>query len=137
MLVPDFSGGLLPAIAQDAASGEVLMLAWMNEQAWEKTLETGIAHYWSRSRQKLWQKGESSGHVQKICSILLDCDKDSILLKVQQVGNAACHTGHRSCFYRKIVGAQNLECSPMIFDPREIYGNSRPSTSPQSTEEKP
>jgi phosphoribosyl-AMP cyclohydrolase len=98
--VPDFSrAALLPAIAQDAASGEVLMLAWMDVEAWEKTLETGYAHYHSRSRNRLWKKGESSGHVQAIREIRVDCDEDAILLIVDQTG-PACHTGNRTCFYR-------------------------------------
>ena len=99
---PDFSKGLIPAIAQDSKDGEVLMLAYMNEEAWNRTLETGEAHYWSRSRQKLWHKGETSGNVQKVHSIRLDCDKDTILLSVTQIGGAACHTGRRSCFFSKM-----------------------------------
>lgn len=117
---PDFSGGLLPAIAQDSASGEVLMLAWMNEEAWQQTLATGFAHYWSRSRKKLWRKGETSGHLQKVRSIALDCDNDCILLKVAQTG-AACHTGHRSCFYKKLLGSQAFECQPPVPDPQKTY----------------
>lgn len=120
---PDFSKqqGLLPAIVQDAATGKVLMLAYMNELAWEKTVETSKAHYWSRSRQKLWLKGEESGHVQKVMDIYLDCDLDAILLKVIQVGGAACHTGHESCFYRRYAkGRLEVEGSP-IFDPKEVY----------------
>ena len=103
---PDFSKGLIPAIAQDSKDGEVLMLAYMNEEAWNRTLETGEAHYWSRSRQKLWHKGETSGNVQKVHSIRLDCDKDTILLSVTQIGGAACHTGRRSCFFRKWDGKE-------------------------------
>jgi phosphoribosyl-AMP cyclohydrolase len=95
-------GGLVPAIAQDAASGEVLMQAYMNREAWEKTLATGMAHYWSRSRNSLWKKGETSGHVQEVKEIRVDCDADCVLLKVIQKGGAACHTGRRSCFYRKV-----------------------------------
>lgn len=127
---PDFSNGLLPAIAQDAASGEVLMLAWMNEEAWARTLATGEAHYWSRSRQKLWHKGESSGNVQYICAIRLDCDNDAILLIVRQEGGAACHTGHRSCFYRELQASGVCECSPQIFDPATVYG------APEQTQKK-
>lgn len=119
---PDFGGGLLPAIAQDAATGEVLMLAWMNREAWEKTLESGEAHYWSRSRQKIWHKGEVSGNVQKIKFVRLDCDNDAILLGVEQIGGAACHTGRRSCFYREFSPAGPRECSPLVFDPAEVYG---------------
>ncbi|MDD3813873.1 MAG: phosphoribosyl-AMP cyclohydrolase, partial [Desulfocapsaceae bacterium] len=98
--------GLLPAIAQDYQSGEVLMLAYINSQSWDKTLETGKAHYWSRSRNKLWLKGESSGHVQLIREILVDCDADTVVFKVEQLGGAACHTGHRSCFFRRIEGGE-------------------------------
>ncbi len=114
-------GGLLPVIAQDALTGEVLMLAYMNQQAWEKTLETGKAHYWSRSRQKLWLKGETSGHVQVVKDAYLDCDLDTILLKVEQVGGAACHTGHRSCFFNKVDGEELKETGELVFDPKEVY----------------
>lgn len=114
--------GLLPAIAQDYKTGEVLMLAYINKLAWEKTLETGKAHYWSRSRQKLWLKGESSGHVQQIHDIWVDCDADTVVYKVEQLGGAACHTGHRSCFYRVVDGHElRVEGSP-LFDPKEVYG---------------
>ncbi len=120
---PDFSKqqGLLPAIVQDVATGKVLMLAYMNEQAWERTVETSRAHYWSRSRQKLWAKGEQSGHIQKVRDIYLDCDLDTILLKVEQVGGAACHTGHESCFYRKYVNGTLQEEGSPVFDPKEVY----------------
>ncbi len=122
---PDFfkSGGLIAAIAQDAESGEILMLAWMNEEAWNATLSTGEAHYWSRSRQKLWHKGESSGNVQKVLAIRLDCDSDAVILEIRQIGDAACHTGRKSCFYRRIVPGSNIAeiCSPQIFDPAEVY----------------
>jgi len=94
--------GLVSAIIQDYKTNEVLMLAFMNEEAYEKTLETKEAHFWSRSRKKLWHKGETSGHVQKIKEIFYDCDEDSLLIKVEQIGGSACHTGERSCFYRKI-----------------------------------
>ncbi len=120
----DFSkgNGLLPAIVQDHKTGKVLMLAYINDEAWKKTLETGEAHYWSRSRNKLWHKGESSGHVQKIKAIFVDCDNDTVLFQVEQIGGAACHTGYDTCFYReldkngsfKIVGKK-------IFDPEEVY----------------
>ena len=99
-------GGILPAIAQDASSGEVLMQAYMNREAWEKTLSTGMAHYWSRSRNTLWKKGETSGNTQEIVEIRVDCDADCVLLKVRQKGGAACHTGRRSCFYRKVEGGE-------------------------------
>ncbi len=114
-------GGLLPVIAQDALTGEVLMLAYMNQEAWEKTLETGKAHYWSRSRQKLWLKGETSGHVQVVKDAYLDCDLDTILLKVEQIGGAACHTGHRSCFFNKVEGEDLKETGELVFDPKEVY----------------
>ena len=119
--VPDFSKGLVPAIVQDAEDGEVLMLAYMDETAWMKTTETGEAHYWSRSRKKLWHKGESSGNVQKVHSIRIDCDLDTILLHVTQIGGAACHTGRRSCFYRKWDETGESICSPQIFDPEKVY----------------
>lgn len=120
---PDFSkqNGLLPAIAQCAASGKVLMLAYMNELAWQKTIETGKAHYWSRSRQKLWMKGEESGNVQMVRDIFVDCDSDTILLKVEQVGGAACHTGFESCFYRRYVNGGFEVDGVRIFDPKEVY----------------
>lgn len=120
---PDFAkqGGLVPAIAQDAASGEVLMLAYVNEEAFRKTLETGEAHYYSRSRDSLWRKGGTSGHVQKIHSIRLDCDSDTLVYLIEQVGGAACHMGYRSCFFREWKGGEVTECSPLIFDPKEVY----------------
>jgi phosphoribosyl-AMP cyclohydrolase len=123
-LKPDFSkhGGLLPAIVQDAGTGRVLMLAYMNELAWERTVETDTAHYWSRSRQKLWLKGEESGHTQIVKEILLDCDLDTILLKVEQLGGAACHTGYESCFYRRYEDGELREVETPVFDPKEVYG---------------
>jgi phosphoribosyl-AMP cyclohydrolase len=123
MLEPDFEkgGGLLPAIVQDDASREVLMLAYMDEQAWRRTLATGEAHFYSRSRQTLWRKGGSSGHVQKVSGVRLDCDRDTILLLVRQVGDAACHEGYRSCFYRELEGDGFRECAPKVFDPKEVY----------------
>jgi phosphoribosyl-AMP cyclohydrolase len=122
-LTPDFAkqGGLVPAIAQDAATGEVLMLAYMNEEAWEQTLATGDAHYWSRSRNTLWRKGGTSGHVQKVRSVRLDCDSDTVLLLVEQLGGAACHKGYKSCFFRELKDGQVAECSPLVFDPKEVY----------------
>jgi phosphoribosyl-AMP cyclohydrolase len=124
MIAPDFdkAGGLLPAIAQDAQSGEVLMLAYMNRQAWEATLTTGEATYWSRSRNSLWIKGKTSGHLQKVEEIRLDCDADAILLKVRQIGGAACHTGHRSCFHRRLEGDRLVVTDVPVFDPKEVYG---------------
>ena len=123
MLTPDFAkmNGLVPAIAQDVASGEVLMMAYMNEDSRKRTLETGEAHYWSRSRQEIWHKGGTSGHVQKVRSIRLDCDNDTILLLVEQVGGAACHTGFRSCFFRELKDGAERECCPKVFDPKEVY----------------
>lgn len=120
---PDFAkgGGLLPAIAQDAATGEVLMLAYMNEEAYLQTLASGEVHYWSRSRNSLWHKGGTSGHVQKLKALRLDCDSDALLLLVEQAGGAACHTGRRSCFFRERAENGVRECSPMIFDPEEVY----------------
>jgi phosphoribosyl-AMP cyclohydrolase len=124
MLKPDFAkgNGLVPAIVQEAGSKEVLMLAYMNEQAWTKTLETGHAHYYSRSRDTLWRKGGTSGHVQKVHQVRLDCDADTVLLLVEQVGGAACHKGYRSCFYRQLTATGTEQCSEKIFDPQEVYG---------------
>jgi phosphoribosyl-AMP cyclohydrolase len=113
------SNGLIPAIIQDADNGEVLMMAWMNAEAVEKTVETGFTHFFSRSRQKMWKKGESSGHVQEIVQILFDCDADCLLVKARQKV-AACHTGHRSCFYRDLDG--NV-VSEAVFDAGEVYGD--------------
>ena len=98
------------------------MLAYINELAWEKTLETGKAHYWSRSRNQLWLKGESSGHVQIIHQILVDCDDDTVVYKVEQLGKAACHTGHRTCFYRRIDGEKLVVDGEKVFDPSVVYG---------------
>lgn len=121
---PDFAKGhgLVAAIAQDAASGEVLMLAWMNEEAWQKTLATGEAHYYSRSRKTLWHKGGTSGHVQKVKAVRLDCDNDAVLLLIEQQG-AACHEGYRSCFFREQRDGARSICSPKLFDPSEVYGS--------------
>lgn len=125
MTKPDFSkgqDGLLAAIAQHWRDGQVLMLGWMNEEAWERTLATGHATYWSRSRRKLWEKGESSGNVQKVKEIYLDCDRDAILMKVEQVGDASCHEGYRSCFYRRLTDNGGLEViGQRVFDPDEVY----------------
>jgi phosphoribosyl-AMP cyclohydrolase len=114
-------GGLIPAIVQDAASGEVLMLAFMDPEAWDLTLKTGEAHYYSRTRKKVWRKGETSGHVQRVKAVYLDCDQDTLLLKVEQVGGAACHTGYRSCFYRRREGEGWQVVGSLIFDPQEVY----------------
>jgi phosphoribosyl-AMP cyclohydrolase len=113
--------GLVPAIAQDAETGAVLMLAYMNEESWRKTLATGVATYWSRSRQKLWVKGESSGNVQKVRGIYVDCDLDTVVLKVEQVGGAACHEGYPSCFYRKVEEDGLKVVEKRVFDPKEVY----------------
>ena len=121
---PDFGGapgGLIPAVAQDAESGDVLMMAWMNEESWNSTLAEGKAVYWSRSRGKLWRKGETSGNVQTVREILLDCDGDTILLKVDQAGDAACHTGRRSCFYSRVYPGTPKIISEPLFDPTEVY----------------
>lgn len=113
--------GLVPAIAQDAASGEVLMFAWMNRDALEQTIATGQAVYWSRSRRKLWHKGEESGHFQKVLEIRADCDRDVILMKIEQVGGIACHTGRRSCFFNKLDAGRWQDVEPVLKDPQEIY----------------
>ncbi|HQG32987.1 MAG TPA: phosphoribosyl-AMP cyclohydrolase [Deltaproteobacteria bacterium] len=114
-------GGLIPAIAQDWETGEILMLAYMNRESFEETLRTNKACYYSRSRGKLWRKGEESGNVQKIKEIRMDCDSDTLVLKVEQVGGAACHTGHRSCFFRKIEDGKVVEEGIKVFDPKEVY----------------
>ncbi len=124
MTEPDFGkqGGLIPAIIQDYKTGVVLMLGYMNREAWLKTLESGNATFWSRSRNKLWIKGESSGHVQLVKGIYLDCDSDTVLLKVEQVGGAACHTGYQSCFYREIMKNGEVKISgEKVFNPEEVY----------------
>lgn len=113
--------GLIPAIVQDAETKDVLMLAYMNRESWEATLKSGKATFWSRSRQKLWLKGESSGHVQIIKNIYIDCDDDTILLQVEQLGGAACHTGHRSCFYRKLEGGGVVVVGEKVFNPKDVY----------------
>lgn len=114
--------GLVPAIAQDSASGDVLMMAWMNAEALEKTAETAEAVYYSRSRDRLWHKGESSGHVQKVHEMRLDCDGDVILLRVEQIGGIACHTGRRHCFYRRLENGAWQESGAILKDPEAIYG---------------
>ena len=121
--VVDFTkaNGLVTAIAQDAESGEILMVANMNEESLAISIELGEAVYWSRSRQKLWHKGEESGNTQKIRELYLDCDGDAILLKIEQVGGAACHTGKRSCFFRKLENGKLADVGVQVFDPKEIY----------------
>lgn len=120
---PDFAKceDLLPAIAQDVATGEVLMMAYMNPESYAETLATGRAVYYSRSRQKLWRKGEESGNVQKVHAIYMDCDRDTILLKVEQIGGAACHKGYKSCFYRKVTPEGLQVEGERVFDPAEVY----------------
>jgi len=113
--------GLVPAIAQDAASGDILMVAWMNREALKQTVELGEAVYWSRSRKKLWHKGEESGHTQKVSEIRLDCDEDVVLLKIEQSGGIACHTGRRSCFFQKLENGKWQAVDPVLKDPHEIY----------------
>jgi phosphoribosyl-AMP cyclohydrolase len=113
--------GLVPVIAQDHETGEVLMFAWMNRESLELTVKENRAIYWSRSRNKLWRKGEESGHVQQLKDIRLDCDNDVILLKVEQLGGIACHTGRRSCFYQQLQDGQWTAVEPVIKDPNEIY----------------
>lgn len=115
------SGGLVPAVAQDAATGQVLMLAWMNRDAYEETLRTGRAVYYSRSRGKLWRKGEESGHVQEVRGVYVDCDADTILLKVNQVGGAACHEGYASCFFREVRPDGLKVIAEKVFDPKTVY----------------
>ena len=123
MIELDFekTGGLLPAIAQEAETGEVLMLAYMNKAAWEATLKTGKATYWSRSRQELWVKGLTSGNVQVVKEIRIDCDSDAILLKVEQKGGAACHTGHKGCFFKQVENGSVTIIGRPLFDPEEVY----------------
>lgn len=123
MIALDFGklGGLVPAVVQDHADGEVLMVGFMNEEAWRATLATGRATFFSRSRQALWVKGETSGKIQRVKEIRLDCDHDTVLLKVEQVGGAACHTGHRSCFHQIVEGDGLRTVGAPLFDPREVY----------------
>jgi len=118
--------GLVPAIAVDAEDGTLLMMAWMNREALSATLAEGYAVYWSRSRQRLWRKGEQSGHRQRIRELRLDCDGDTLLLRVDQQGGIACHTGRRSCFYRRLEGGTWQAVEPVLQDPATIYGGSRP-----------
>ena len=113
--------GLIPAIAQDAQSGDILMVAWMNRESLKRTVETGEAVYWSRSRKKLWHKGEESGHTQKVLELRLDCDEDVLLMKIEQAGGIACHTGRRSCFFQKLEQDRWVAVDPVLKDPHEIY----------------
>ena len=123
MIDLDFSkfNGLLPAVVQDVDSGDVLMVGFMNKEAWENTLATGLATFFSRSRRELWVKGKTSGNIQKVKEIRIDCDDDTVLLKVEQVGGAACHKGFKSCFYRKIDGDRAVTVGKPVFDPEEVY----------------
>jgi phosphoribosyl-AMP cyclohydrolase len=120
---PDFdkAGGLIPAVAQDADTGQVLMLAWMNREAFDETLRTGRACYFSRSRNKLWRKGEESGHVQEVRGVFVDCDADTVLLKVKQIGGAACHEGYASCFFREVTPDGVRVVAEKVFDPKAVY----------------
>jgi|UniRef100_A0A7C5EQG3 phosphoribosyl-AMP cyclohydrolase len=122
-LIPRFDklGGLLPAVVQEAKTGTVLMLAFMDQTAWELTLKTGEAHYFSRSRKTIWRKGATSGHVQRVKEIFLDCDGDTVLLKVEQVGGAACHEGYHSCFFRRYTEDGWQVVGSRVFDPKEVY----------------
>ena len=115
--------GLIPAIAQDAETGDVLMFAWMNREALALTAESGHAVYWSRSRGRLWHKGEESGHTQKVLELRVDCDKDVVLLKIEQSGGIACHTGRRSCFFNRLESSGWQDVEPVVKDPKLIYGN--------------
>lgn len=123
MIKLDFSkaAGLVPTVVQDFKTGEVLMLAYMNREAFNTTLATGKATYYSRSRQSLWVKGETSGNLQLIKEIRIDCDNDTVLLKVEQLGGASCHTGHRSCFYKKVEDGSIRTIGEPLFDPKEVY----------------
>ena len=122
MLNFEKAGGLVSAIAQDADTGEVLMIAWMNREAFDETVRTGRAVYFSRSRNRLWRKGEESGHVQHVQSIAVDCDGDAVLLKVTQVGGAACHEGYKSCFFRELRDGELHPLGERVFDPKQVYG---------------
>ena len=113
--------GLVPVVAQEAGSGRVLTVAWMNREALDRTVQSGEAHYWSRSRRTLWRKGEESGHVQKVKSVRLDCDEDVVLLEVEPAGGIACHTGRHSCFFQKLEGGRWVVTDPVLKDPKEIY----------------
>ena len=117
----DKAGGMVPVITQDAATGEVLMMAYMNPEAFAETLRTGRACYFSRSRNRLWRKGEESGNVQEVCGVYVDCDADALLLKVRQVGGAACHEGYPSCFFRRVAEDDVQVVAQRVFDPRHVY----------------
>lgn len=123
MVTLDFNktGGLVPAIIQDYRTGEVLMLGFMNEESWNLTLKEGTVVFYSRSRKKLWKKGETSGNIQRVKEIRIDCDDDTLLIKVEQVGGAACHTGYRSCFFRRLDGNELVTEGEPVFDPQDVY----------------
>jgi phosphoribosyl-AMP cyclohydrolase len=127
VIILDFekTNGMIPVIAQDHKTNEVLMMAFMNKEAWELTLKTGDVHYYSRSRNKLWKKGESSGNIQKVKEIRVDCDNDCLLIKIEQIGGAACHTGYRSCFYRVVEKGNLIESGVKVFDPEKVYGDKK------------
>ena len=122
MLDFDKAGGLVSAIAQDAATGEVLMIAWMNREAFEETVRTKRAVYFSRSRNRIWRKGEESGHIQEVAGIYIDCDADAVLLKVNQIGGAACHDGYKSCFFRELTDGELTVIAERVVDPKAVYG---------------
>ena len=117
----DKAGGVVPVIAQDETDGAVLMMAYMNREAFAETLRTGRVCYFSRSRNKLWRKGEESGNVQELRGLYIDCDADAVLVKVRQIGGAACHEGYRSCFFRRVAGEELQVVAERVFDPREVY----------------
>lgn len=114
--------GLVPVVAQEVGSNKILTLAWMNREALKLTAQKGEAVYWSRSRKKLWRKGEESGHVQRVREILLDCDEDAVVIRVEQAGGIACHTGRHSCFFRRLDDGRWIEAEPVLKDPKDIYG---------------
>jgi phosphoribosyl-AMP cyclohydrolase len=117
----DKPGGLIPAVIQDYQTREILMLGFMNAESWERTINEGEVVFFSRSRNTLWKKGETSGHIQIVKEIRVDCDEDAVLITVEQVGGAACHTGHRSCFYRRLERGRLVEEGELVFDPKEVY----------------
>jgi phosphoribosyl-AMP cyclohydrolase len=128
MIQLDFSksaDNLIPAIVQEYKTGEILMLAYINRNSWEMTLKTGKAHYWSRSRNTIWLKGESSGNIQIVHDILVDCDQDTVVFQVEQIGGAACHTGYRTCFYRRVEGEDLIISGEKVFDPERVYGKNK------------
>ncbi len=119
------SGGMVPVIIQDFESGEVLMLAYMNEEAYSTSMNTGLAHYWSRSKNRIWKKGEESGNLQEIKEVRIDCDNDTLLIKVRQIGGAACHEGYRSCFFRRVDKNSTIIDGVKIFNPSEVYNKKK------------